>query len=157
MGYFKRFPVVEYGDSLLTDITTNIKVKREFISNIDKFRTYTIKDGETPEMLSYKIYGDYESAWIIIMFNNIISLTDDWPKTQEALEEWMEEEYGDTLDDVRVYVDEDGDIVPQDNLGQARAFTNREFEILYNEEKREIKIPDSTTVSRLKKQYRRIL
>ena len=40
--------------------------------NILGFDYYDVKDGETPEMIAHKYYGDVNLHWIVLIANDII-------------------------------------------------------------------------------------
>jgi hypothetical protein len=73
--YFKDFPKFiydfKYDDSAATktsvvkDITRNIRFRKEILANITLYDEYDIVDGETPEIIAEKIYGNPEYHWII--------------------------------------------------------------------------------------------
>lgn len=154
--FFKRFPVVKFGNKHITDISTSLVVKREFVSQIDKLSDYRIGEGESPSAVSYKLYEDYDLEWILLLLNSMSNPYEDWPKDQGEIEEYVERVYGDEADEVRLYIDEDGDVVNGD-VENAKPLTNREFEYLINDDKRLIKVAAPETVSRLLKQYRGLL
>ena len=67
--YFKQFPKIFYdfpqdGTSttlqVLTDITTNVRIRKEILENVTIYDEYDIQEGETPEIIAEKIYGDAE-------------------------------------------------------------------------------------------------
>lgn len=39
-------------------------------------QSYITSKGERPDLLAYKIYGDTQFAWIIMLYNNCIDFTD---------------------------------------------------------------------------------
>ena len=42
------------------------------------FKKYTIKDGERPETLAEKIYGNQFYDWVILLTNNMVNAQYDW-------------------------------------------------------------------------------
>ena len=55
---------------------------------------YIIQDGDTPEILAYKLYGSSERHWIILLYNDIIDPLFDWPLQQSVLNNFIENKYG---------------------------------------------------------------
>ena len=47
---------------------------------IKNYKTYTIKGGETPDIVSAKLYGSSEWYWLIMIFNNLTDPFSDWPR-----------------------------------------------------------------------------
>lgn len=97
--YFNKMPVIAYGskiDSLVKarNILESAKFTDFFKENQQKlFVEYKLKDGETPEYIAYKVYQNPELNWIILLFNDIINPYVDWPKSQEQLENYIQNEY----------------------------------------------------------------
>ena len=88
--YFKYFPTTPYSLSnnytdiqTVTNLTTGFSFDNNLTENSILYYEYTIKDGDTPENLSHKIYGTSENHWIIMKMNNIIDVKNDWPLDQE--------------------------------------------------------------------------
>ena len=77
MYFDKNFPVILYdsvgqGDfkdvtNLLRRVALNTKVK----TNTLLYDTYDVKEGETPESIAFKLYGDAEFHWVIMLVNDI--------------------------------------------------------------------------------------
>ena len=55
------------------------------------FKKYTIKDGERPETLAEKIYGNQFYDWVILLTNNMVNAQYDWPRTNYEIYKMVEE------------------------------------------------------------------
>ena len=145
--YFEEFPNFLYDFEingkrkalLMTDITRNVRFRRDVLSNITVYDEYDIIDGETPEIIAEKFYGDAQYHWVVMLANNRFDYINDFPLDYPRLLAHMENKYGDQLDAVRYYVNADGKIVHQTESGAAPV-SNREYEERLNESKRRIKI-----------------
>jgi hypothetical protein len=145
--YFEEFPNFLYDFDvngkrkaiLMTDITRNVRFRRDILSNITVYDEYDIIDGETPEIIAEKFYGDAQYHWVVMLANNRFDYINDFPLDYPRLLAYMENKYGDSLDDVRYYVNANGKIVHQTSVGAAPV-SNREYEERLNESKRRIKI-----------------
>lgn len=62
---------------------------------------YIIKDGETPESISYEKYGSTEWYWTILLLNNIIDMNNDWPVDSVELDVSIEKRYGESQNTIR--------------------------------------------------------
>lgn len=90
--YFKEFPEMlydfKYGGknktTIVKDITRNVRVRRDLLANITLFDEYDIVDGETPEIIAEKIYGNPEYHWIIMLVNGRYDYLTDFPKDEES-------------------------------------------------------------------------
>lgn len=99
--YFSNFPTLKYpmyvGDSLQYILCRNIIRRCAMSQELQKsngiFIKYNIKDGETPEHIAERIYGDPELHWIILLTNNIIDPYHDWYKSAIVLERYIQSKY----------------------------------------------------------------
>lgn len=98
MSYFQNFPRVTY--DFPDGVTRNINnlslragIVEEFFELTTNFETYTIKDGDTPEIIAYEKYGDVNMHWIVMLSNNVFNIYKDWPKTSNQFEKWIYEKY----------------------------------------------------------------
>ncbi len=101
MAYFSKFPVLQYpvrdGNTFRYALVTNI-LRRVVLSDDVKgadgaFLEYKIKDGERPEHIAERVYGDAEYHWLVLLTNNIIDPYHDWCKTGQALEQYIQQKY----------------------------------------------------------------
>lgn len=99
MTYFSNFNTTFYTlDDLdtiqiITDITSRATISDEIINNLSLFYPYSIKDGETPEILADKIYNDPQLHWIILHCNEIHDPRFEWPLSVPNLVEYCEAKY----------------------------------------------------------------
>ena len=83
--YFSFFPKTYYLDdtgvetTILTNIISRFAYEQSFKDNTSVFYKYDIKDSDTPEGISYKMYGSSERHWMILMLNDIVNPMYDWP------------------------------------------------------------------------------
>jgi len=136
----------------MTDITTNIRFRKEILSNVTTYDSYDIKDGDTPEILAEKIYGSPEYHWVIMLANNRYDYLADWPLTYSALQEYVDSKYGATADSIRHYEDANGHVV----MGGV-SVSNREYEERINERKRRIKIISPSLISTILANYKDLI
>lgn len=123
----------------LTDISRNIRFRKEILSNITAYEYYDIVDGETPEIIAEKIYGNPTYHWIVMLANDMYDYRKDFPLTQLQLERYVSDKYGDNADAIHHYVNSAGYVVSSDSPG-AVSISNRQYEESVNESKRRIKI-----------------
>ena len=167
MSYFEKFPLYQYdledtqNQTLITDILRRVNLKSNVAANTLVFDEYNVLDGEQPDIVARKYYGDSELHWIIVTVNNITSRYD-WPLDQVALSEFVNDKYdnpngihhyeinatsGDTTKKLIVASDTDG----------ATAVTNYEHEETLNDNKRRIRILDRAFVSKFTDEFRNLI
>ncbi len=179
MAYFRELPNINYV-SLLKDksrnderlIVKNIFKRAKLRSDIDQaitaFEYYDISENMRPDVVAQNIYGDPELDWIILVTNNITNIRDQWPLSNNDLQNYMVEKYGVTgLTNVHHYEttemeDDEGRKLLEAGMQVDSNFTfqvgdktytpvqqvtNQQYEVDRNEEKRRIKILKSEFVS----------
>ena len=100
--YFEYFPRVSYnaaktryGDyELATNVMFRLRIVRNVISNAGSYFKYTIRDGDTPEILADKFYNDPETHWVILYANDMVDPQYDWPLEYNTFEKHIIDKYG---------------------------------------------------------------
>lgn len=105
--YFKEFPQIFYTfpgktpediDSrfqrVVTDITQNVRARKDIFNDILIYDEYDIQDGDTPEIIADKYYGSAYYHWIIMIANQRYDYLRDFPMTTQELEQYVLEKYG---------------------------------------------------------------
>jgi hypothetical protein len=162
--YFEDFPnfLYEYNikgqnkSLVVTDITRNIRFRRDVLANVTVYDEYDIIDGETPEIIAEKIYGNAEYHWVIMLANNRFDYTYDFPMRTPVLEKFIEDKYGETADDIKYYIDANAFIVDSTASG-AVSISHRQYEERLNESKRRIKIVSPKLLDVILKNYKDII
>jgi len=138
---------------LLTDITRNIRFRRDILANVTVYDEYDIVEGETPEIVAEKVYGNALYHWVIMLVNERYDYLADWPMTTAALEQYVEDTYGVTKTNVHHYEDANGTIVPT-NYPSAVPITNENYAEKINESKRRIKLISKELISTIMKNFK---
>lgn len=167
--YFTNFPQndieIDNVQRTVTDITTAIKFTSSFVIDTLPFYDYIIQDGERPDHVSYKHYGDSKYYWIILSINNIHDLWKDWPLDKNALDAVMIEKYGslalakstivkyfNTTDNIEIDATEYAS-TPVDERSTLSAY---DYEDQLNEAKRNIKLIQKRYLSDAQTELRKI-
>lgn len=108
MQYFKSLPKVRYLDeNNTTTVFTNLMARASIIpsilNNTLAYYTYDIQDGDTPEIVAYKYYGDINRFWIVLYCNKIIDPQWDWPLSSNKFEKYVLNKYPTSLNNVHHY------------------------------------------------------
>ena len=178
MSYFSRLPnlYVAEGISSLENfkyrLTKNLFRRVNAREDLSKYTTffesYEIKDGDTPSSLAYELTGESENDWIILIVNNITDVYEEWPKTDAAIQSYIEAKYSvadnihhwetnETLYNDIVFIKRgievnetfravlpDGTTLTKDQ--SIYPVTNYEYEVYLNELKRNILVPNPQIV-----------
>ena len=97
--YFSKFPKILYDlkqdgtSKVVTDIFRRIKVREKIKDNISLLDRYDVGEGETPETVAFKIYGDTNYFWIICLMNNVVNRFYDWPLDEFVFQQYVADKY----------------------------------------------------------------
>lgn len=161
--YFSKFPKIFYDFEIngkvqlkpVTDITANVRFRTAILENILLFDEYDIKEGETPEIIASRVYGDPQLHWVIMLCNQRFNYVEDFPKTQRNLREYVEQTYQDP-NATHHYVNSKGLIVDA-NDPEAAPISNFQYEEELNESKRRIKLISPDLLNNILSQYKELI
>jgi hypothetical protein len=105
-NYFSQVPNFDYVSRINTDknISDYIQVKNLFkkgkirediFQNLAFFEKYSIQGDDRPDTVAFKVYGDSNLDWVILLCNNTINIQSEWPLPQTIFDEVMLQKYGD--------------------------------------------------------------
>lgn len=98
MLYFNTLPKILTPDQngnfiAMTNILTRAKLIEELQNNPMLFYTYSIQDGDTPEIVADKYYGDPYRYWIVLYSNQILDPMWQWPLEYNQFMTYMDSKY----------------------------------------------------------------
>ena len=178
MSYFSRFPTMIYdmkgngNYKLLPDILRRVKQRAAIKQGQFVFDNYDVVDGEKPEDIAYKWFGDAELHWIILMTNNITDRYYQWPMTQPQFAEFLTDKYGAGNEDgIHHYeVTQDSGRTsgrgPSDyshkvevnsDTDNASSISNREYEERIQDTKRQIQLLDKSLLGDFIAEFDRLI
>jgi len=79
---------------LLPDIMRRVKLRSGIAAGRFVFDSYDVKNGERPEDIAFKYYGDAEYHWVVLLVNNVTDRFYDWPLTQPQFDAFLTDKYG---------------------------------------------------------------
>jgi len=170
MSYFNKFPTTPYdvkGDNVirtLTDITRRVRLSTKARLSIVEFDFYDVVDGQTPEFVADRYYGDVGLHWLILITNDIIDVYHDWPMSTKRFEDYVYSKYDNDVNGIHhyEYTQESGDTkfvieLPNDSATTLPAgavpVTNYEYEERIQEKKRRIRLIKPEYIPEIKKEF----
>ena len=170
--YFSQFPVIYYDavgnddPKVVTHLLKRVALHSKSSETVSLFDTHDIRNGETPEMIADKLYGESGYHWVVLLVNNITDRYHQWPMNNRQFFSHLEDTYdnvdathhyeinqtsGDT--DVKINiglsnVDADGD-----TISDAVLITNREYEESKQDEIRKIRLLDSSYLEQFVEEF----
>jgi len=113
--YFSIVPNISYDEKPISypfseaDFVTaknffrRYRVNDDVFSNAIFFEKYSIEEGERPDTLADKAYGDPFYDWVILLTNNMVNAQYDWPLTNYQIYKTLESEYEDPYGTIHHY------------------------------------------------------
>ena len=156
--YFKRFNKMMYGFDKnnfkpVTDLMTRVKVRNKVIDEISLYNVYDVKNGETPENIAFKHFGDPRLHWVILLTNKITDRYYDWPLSEQQFEDYIKDKYAEpggihhyeiTQSSGRTTGQGPSDysykVEVNSTVAGATSISNREYESRLQDVKRQIKL-----------------
>ena len=169
--YFQNFPLIPYdsvGDGqykLVTNLLKRVALRAKVRTNTLLFDTYNVQEGQTPEMIADKLYGDPNLHWIVMYVNNITDRYHQWPLTTPQFLAFLNDKYSNpdglhhyeitqTSGDTTVTID-----IGTDNTEHSGAtlITNREFEEKRQDTLRSIRLLDPAYVDQFVEEFENLM
>ena len=169
--YFENFPVIQFASvkggepKIVTNLLRRVALRAKVKENTMMFDTYDVREGETPEMIAHKLYGDAELHWIVCMTNDIVNRFHDWPMNTNQFLSYVRDKY-DNPNAVHHYEisQTSGDTTLKIDVGTsnadyptATAVTNLEFEEEEQNKKRQIRLLDPIYVPQVVEEFQEMI
>lgn len=189
--YFRNLPTIQYisplkdsssvNDSILAkNLFRRIKISDSALGSPYIFNKYIIEEGDRPDTVAYKYYGNTDYDWLVVLSANIINQRTEWPLTSDELYEFASKKYGNDLTAIRYYQtrevkDSDGRMIlpagyivnkeftipnpdnPTSTLNPVQGITNWEYETEQNEKKKEINLVKPAFATKIKQELQDVM
>jgi len=99
MFYFEQFPKIAYditgkNDFKLTpDIFRRVKARSKILNNVVLLDDYDVQEGDKPEDVAFKAYGDAKYFFVVCLVNNIVNRFYDWPLDEYNFQQFVADKY----------------------------------------------------------------
>ncbi len=171
--YFDAFPVIPYdskGDLNYKDVTNLLRrvgMRAKLKSNTLLYDTYNVKEGETPEIIAHKLYGDAQLHWIILLINDITDRYHQWPMSGGQFLDYINDKYSNpdaihhyettqTSGDTKVKIEVFNE-VDDDAYTGLTPITNREYEEQEQDKRRKIRLLDPSFTEQFIDEYQKLI
>ena len=155
---------------LLPDILRRVKQRNVSASGQFIFDTYDVRNGEKPEDIAYKWFGDAQLHWVILMTNNVTNRYYDWPMNSVQFQAMLEDKY-DNPDGIHHYeLTQDSGRTsgqgPSDyshlvevnsDTDNASSISNREYEERDQDKKRQIQLLNKSLLGDFVAEFDRLI
>tara|TARA_B000000557_G_scaffold67611_1_gene53250 strand:- start:2875 stop:3717 length:843 start_codon:yes stop_codon:yes gene_type:complete len=124
MAFFRQFPKVEYDFNRegvinnMVDIYRSVRPLQNFVDDTAAYIYYEVRNGERPDIISNKLYGNQNFYWTFFVVNETLhDGLQTWPMSQEDLFTYIEREY-------EGYAITTNPVIRRDSDGLITAFEN---------------------------------
>jgi hypothetical protein len=154
---------------LLPNILRRVKLRSGIRSGSFLFDNYDVSDGERPEDIAFKYYGDPEYHWVILMTNNITDRFYQWPLTQPQFQEHLKDKYGAGSEDAVHHYEITQTSGPTSSRdyshmvecnsddGDPDTITNRQYEQRKQDEYRQIRLLDERYLNSFVEEFENLI
>ena len=113
--YFQSLPDIQYDEKPISypysdsdkviakNLFRRYRINDVMFSYGVYFKKYTIQDGERPDTLAKRAYGDPFYDWVILITNNMVNAQYDWPMTNYEIYKTLDNEYDDPYTEIHHY------------------------------------------------------
>ena len=195
MSYFRELPNISYVSLLpnqnrsderieVKNLFKRAKLRTDVDQSVTSFDYYLIQDNERPDIVAEKVYDNVEFDWVILVTNNITSIRNQWPLSNNELYNYCLEKYGSDANVMATHHFEtketkdqygrillEGKLIVDQNftftytkddntsetISPAQSVSNYDYEQRLNEEKRKIRILKPALLSAFITDFRNIM
>ena len=104
-NYFKYIPDFDYVSRLpkaqsisdylrVKNLFKRTKISQTIFDDLTYFTKYQVIADERPDNIAYKIYGDSNLDWMVMLANNITNLQNEWPLEEQSFYRFLINKYG---------------------------------------------------------------
>lgn len=104
-AYFSNFPTVRYKSDNMDGTAKNIMLRGILRDEAKRVlvETIEIKPTDRADYISHLLYETPEYDYMLYLMNDIIDPYYEWYMTQEQLSEYLNNKYGETIDDIKYW------------------------------------------------------
>ena len=103
--YFRYVPDFDYVSRLskaqnisdyirVKNLFKRTKISEQIFSDLTFFTKYQIVTDERPDNVAFKVYGDSNLDWMVLLANNIINVQQEWPLEHQSYYTYLIGKYG---------------------------------------------------------------
>ncbi len=104
-NYFQYIPDFDYVSRLpkaqsisdylrVKNLFKRTKISQTVFDDLTYFTKYQIIADERPDNIAYKVYGDSDLDWMVMLANNITNLQNEWPLEEQSFYRFLINKYG---------------------------------------------------------------
>ena len=91
--YFENFQLVGYANNVAVNVTERAALLNTVMNNPFFFYPYEIKEGERPDQIADRYYGDQYKSWMLYLANGITDPYYQWYLTNDQFNSFLKSKY----------------------------------------------------------------
>lgn len=172
MKHFVYYPKIEYGNEIAINIMVRGKIRDLILSQSALYYKYVVEDGERPDIIATKYYGNPLYTWAIFYANEIFNPLFDWPLNSQDFIRYIEKKYG-SIEEAQnelntphhyEYIDPESNlvyIIDEETYNNTDAANRRKVSVFsyeqeLNESKRNILVLDKAYILQIENELRKL-
>ena len=103
--YFRYIPDFDYVSRLskaqnisdyirVKNLFKRTKISEQIFNDLTFFTKYQVVTDERPDNVAFKVYGDSNLDWMVLLANNIINVQQEWPLEHNSYYDYLIGKYG---------------------------------------------------------------
>lgn len=92
-SFFSTYPKSIINNRLVTDLTARVGIRNKYTDKLSIYYPYAIQEGDTPEIIAAKYYGDPERHWIVMLANDTINPFFDFTLDYQVFDKNINDKY----------------------------------------------------------------
>ena len=103
--YFRYIPDFDYVSRLpkaqnisdyirVKNLFKRTKISEQIFGDLTFFTKYQVITDERPDNVAFKVYGDSNLDWMVLLSNNIINVQQEWPLEHQSYYNYLINKYG---------------------------------------------------------------
>ena len=102
-NYFKKYPKLLYNGRIVTDLLARINIRQKYTEKLSLYYPYEMQDGDTPDIIAYKYYGDAEKHWLVLLANQTMDAFFDFPLGYQEFINFINKKYQPYVDSLTIW------------------------------------------------------
>jgi len=102
-SFFSKYPKFIVNNKLVTDLIARSVIRDKYSDKLSIFYPYTLQEGDTPEIIASKYYGDPERHWIVMLANNIVNPFYDFALDYQIFNKYIEQKYKNQANSLNIW------------------------------------------------------
>ena len=99
--YVSRLPNAKISDYInVKNLFKRVFLREDIYQNLTFFKKYSVVGDDRPDNVAAQVYEDSNLDWLILLANNIVNITNEWPLGQNEFNRYLIDKYDNDYDKI---------------------------------------------------------